>query len=154
MSDPAIGGAERKASEREASEREASDDETFGLSWPGKRVAARLVNEPPTGRLVPVRDESVRFGTTENHFVEGENLEALKLLTGEYTGRVHLIYIDPPYNTGNSFIFADRYAEPGSHGQGERRGTGVGRRVDAHTSGAQRQSRRHARWLSMLYPRL
>ncbi len=137
MGDPAAFTTQDGEDERE---------ESFGLSWPGKRAAARLAEEPPTSRLVALSEQSVRFGQTGNRFIEGENLEALKLLADELAGRVDLIYIDPPYNTGNRFIFADRYAEP--------RPSARGTPTAPHATPAQRQSRRHAHWLSMLYPRL
>jgi adenine-specific DNA-methyltransferase len=113
--------------------------EPFAFTWPGKREAARLADLPARSRLVPAPEESVNHGATGNLFVEGDNLEALKLLAPDYAGRFDLIYIDPPYNTGNAFIFADRYAPP-----------------DDSTDLAQTRgpARRHARWLSLLYSRL
>ncbi len=137
MSNPA--GAREATREATAEEREP-----FAFTWPGKRAAAQLAEEPPRSMLAPVADESMRCGASGNRFVEGENLEALKLLAAKYCGAVDLIYIDPPYNTGNAFIFHDRYVDPlPSPAQGKaRRAPGSAR------------SRRHARWLSMLYPRL
>ncbi len=88
------------------------DKEHFGLTWPGKRQARRLASQPSKGTLVPVPGEGVDEDTTRNLFIEGDNLEVLKLLQKSYAGRVKLIYIDPPYNTGNDFIYDDDYAEP------------------------------------------
>ena len=86
--------------------------EHFGLSWPGKHEARRLASQPSRGALVPVPGEGVNEDTTRNIFVEGENLEVLKLLLKSYAGRVKMIYIDPPYNTGNDFIYSDDFSEP------------------------------------------
>lgn len=114
----------------------ADDPERFGLSWPGKRAAARLASGAPAGVLVAEPSRSREWETTRHVFVEGDNLDALKLLRAELAGQVKLIYIDPPYNTGNSFTYSDAFAVPvNGHG-----GTDTGRR--------------HAHWLSMLYPRL
>ena len=75
--------------------------ERFGLSWPGKAECMKIIQEPSVATLKPVRDESVNFDETENLFIEGDNLEVLKLLQKSYFGKVKMIYIDPPYNTGN-----------------------------------------------------
>src|SRR5271154_874733 len=85
--------------------------ERYQLDWPGKRAAAFAANAPIAKTLRPVREESVDFDTTRNLFIEGDNLEALKLLQESYLGKVKLIYIDPPYNTGNDFIYEDDFAE-------------------------------------------
>ena len=85
--------------------------ERFGLTWPGKAECMRVIQEPSIGTLVPMRDESVDFDTTQNVIIEGENLEVLKLLQKAYYGKVKLIYIDPPYNTGNEFIYPDNFKE-------------------------------------------
>jgi len=107
--------------------------ERFGLDWPGKRAARALADEPPRCRLVPDPARSLHFDETENLFVEGDNLDALKLLAPELAGQVKLIYIDPPYNTGNrAFVYNDAFSQ---------------RRGDAN-------GRHHAAWLSMIYPRL
>ena len=87
-------------------------EEHFGLSWTGKREARRLAGLPSKGTLVPVPGEGIDEATTENIFIEGDNLEVLKLLHKSYRGRVKMIYIDPPYNTGNDFIYKDDYREP------------------------------------------
>ncbi|WP_256998381.1 hypothetical protein [Cutibacterium avidum] len=85
--------------------------ERYRLDWPGKRAAAFAANSPIAKTLRPVREESVDFDTTKNLFIEGDNLDALKLLQESYLGKVKLIYIDPPYNTGNDFVYQDDFAE-------------------------------------------
>ena len=87
-------------------------NERYVLNWAGKSDAFRIMQQPSTQTLVPVRDDSVNFDDTKNVFIEGENLEVLKVLQKSYFGKVKMIYIDPPYNTGNdSFIYPDRFAE-------------------------------------------
>ena len=85
--------------------------ERYQLDWPGKREALFAANAPIAKTLRPAREESVDFDTTKNLFIEGDNLDALKLLQESYLGKVKLIYIDPPYNTGNDFIYDDDFAE-------------------------------------------
>jgi len=85
--------------------------ERFGLTWRGKSECFRIIQEPSIGTLKPVKSESVDWDTTENIFIEGDNLETLKLLQKSYYGKIKMIYIDPPYNTGNEFIYPDKYAE-------------------------------------------
>jgi adenine-specific DNA-methyltransferase len=85
--------------------------ERYGLSWTGKSEAIKNIQTLTTGTLLPAPDESVNFDTTENLIIEGDNLEVLKLLQGGYHGRVKMIYIDPPYNTGGDFIYPDNYKE-------------------------------------------
>ena len=90
----------------------ASDaEEKYGLNWHGKRRARQLALTPSTGTLRPCPDESVDWDTTQNLMIEGDNLEVLKLLQKSYAGKVKLIYIDPPYNTGNEFIYPDNFRE-------------------------------------------
>jgi adenine-specific DNA-methyltransferase len=125
-------------------ESETGPAEAYGLSWPGKAEALRSAEEPRTGRLVEMASESTGDPACGNLVIEGENLEVLKLLRREYAGRVKTIYIDPPYNTGNEFIYSDNYR--GSRVEYARRN---GARASAETDG-----RFHARWLSMIYPRL
>jgi len=86
-------------------EDEGPDAEHFGLTWPGKRQARRLAARPSKGTLIPAPGEGVDEATTRNLFIEGDNLEVLKLLQKSYAGRVKMIYIDPPYNTGNDFVY-------------------------------------------------
>ena len=85
--------------------------ERFGLTWPGKAECMRVIQEPSIGTLVPMPDESVDWDTTQNVIIEGDNLEVLKLLQKAYYGKVKLIYIDPPYNTGKEFIYPDNFRE-------------------------------------------
>src|SRR2546421_7100877 len=85
--------------------------ERYQLNWPGKREALLTANAPIAKTLRPCREESVDFDTTKNLFIEGDNLDALKLLQETYLGRIKLIYIDPPYNTGNDFIYEDDFVD-------------------------------------------
>jgi adenine-specific DNA-methyltransferase len=85
--------------------------ERFGLNWPGKAECMKIIQQPSVATLNPARKESVNFDETENMFIEGDNLEALKLLQKAYFGKVKMIYIDPPYNTGKEFIYPDKYSE-------------------------------------------
>ncbi len=126
--------------------------ERYQLDWPGKRAAALAANAPIPKTLRPIRDESVDFDTTQNLFIEGDNLDALKLLQESYLGKVKLIYIDPPYNTGNDFIYDDDYSTNAVEFEqlaGER--DEEGRRLVANTEA---NGRFHSAWLSMMYPRL
>ena len=93
-------------------EDEDRDAEHFGLFWPGKRDARRLASTPSAGTLKPAPGEGVNEATTRHVFIEGDNLEVLKLLQKSYAGRVKMIYIDPPYNTGNDFIYSDNFTQP------------------------------------------
>ncbi|WP_418276407.1 site-specific DNA-methyltransferase [Isoptericola jiangsuensis] len=126
--------------------------ERYQLDWPGKRAAAFAANAPIAKTLRPVREESVDFHTTKNLFIEGDNLEALKLLQESYLGKVKLIYIDPPYNTGNDFVYEDDFAESSADylaRSGQK--TQTGDRLIANTES---NGRFHSDWLSMMYPRL
>lgn len=125
--------------------------EHFGLSWPGKREARRLASRPSRGALVPVPGEGINEETTRNIFIEGENLEVLKLLLKSYAGRVKMIYIDPPYNTGNDFIYSDDFAEPL---EAYLRRTGQADEEGLLQSNPKSSGRYHSNWLSMMYPRL
>ncbi|PZT91352.1 MAG: site-specific DNA-methyltransferase [Gordonia sp. (in: high G+C Gram-positive bacteria)] len=126
--------------------------ERYRLDWPGKRAAAFTANAPIAKTLRPVREESVDFDTTKNLFIEGDNLDALKLLQESYLGKVKLIYIDPPYNTGNDFVYEDDFAESNEEYL-ERSGQtdSSGARLTANTES---NGRFHSDWLSMMYPRL
>ena len=133
-------------------EDEEADSEHFGLFWPGKREARRLASIPSTGTLVPVKGEGIDEETTGNIFIEGENLEVLKILRKSYAGRIKMIYIDPPYNTGNDFVYDDDFTEPL---QDYLRRTG---QIDGEgrpmTTNKKTDGRFHSKWLSMMYPRL
>jgi adenine-specific DNA-methyltransferase len=126
--------------------------ERYHLDWPGKREAILAANAPIAKTLRPCRAESVDFDTTKNLFIEGDNLEALKLLQETYLGKIKLIYIDPPYNTGNEFIYNDKFA---LDKQAYKKQTGeedeAGNRMVASLEGS---GRFHSDWLSMIYPRL
>lgn len=126
--------------------------ERYHLNWPGKREALLTANAPIAKTLRPCREESVDFDTTKNLFIEGDNLEALKLLQETYLGKVKMIYIDPPYNTGKDFIYRDNFAlSQASHeiASGER--TEEGTRLVANPEG---NGRFHSNWLSMIASRL
>lgn len=126
--------------------------ERYHLNWPGKREALLTANAPIAKTLRPCREESVNFDTTKNLFIEGDNLEALKLLQETYLGKVKMIYIDPPYNTGKDFIYKDNFATSKNEFEvttGERNEEG-GRLV----SNPESRGRFHSDWLSMIYPRL
>ncbi len=126
--------------------------ERYQLDWPGKREALFAANAPIAKTLRPVREESVDFDTTQNLFIEGDNLDALKLLQESYLGKVKLIYIDPPYNTGNDFVYNDDFAETNDdylEASGQIDAEGVRLVANPESNG-----RFHSDWLSMLYPRL
>ena len=89
------------------------NEERYQFTWPDKRQAMRLASTPIAATLRPCRDESVNFDTTQNLYIEGDNLDVLKLLRETYLGKVKMIYIDPPYNTGNDFVYDDDFAEDG-----------------------------------------
>jgi len=126
--------------------------ERYAFTWAGKRDAIRLLQTPNRAALVPCREESIDFEHTGHVFIEGENLEVLKLLYKSYFGRVKMIYIDPPYNTGHDFIYPDDYADPLATylqltGQQDSAGNLL-------TSNPETGGRYHSAWLSMMYPRL
>lgn len=85
--------------------------ERYGMNWPGKADCFKTIQKPSVGTLLPCPEESINFDTTENLIIEGDNLEVLKLLQKSYLGKIKMIYIDPPYNTGNDFIYPDDYTE-------------------------------------------
>jgi adenine-specific DNA-methyltransferase len=126
--------------------------ERFGLMWAGKEEAVRSLLKQSRGALVPDLDNSIDFEKAQNVFIEGDNLEVLKLLQKAYNDKVKLIYIDPPYNTGNDFVYNDDFSD-GLRGYLEYTGQlddeGKLTSTNAETAG-----RRHSKWLSMLYPRL
>ena len=125
--------------------------ERYAFIWAGKRDAIRLLQTPSRATLIPCPDESVDFDTTQNLFIEGDNLEVLKLLYKSYAGRVKMIYIDPPYNTGHDFIYPDNFADPLDTYlklTGQKDGNG-----NLLTSNPETSGRFHSSWLSMLYPR-
>ena len=126
--------------------------ERYQLDWPGKREALFMANAPIAKTLRPVREESVEFDTTQNLFIEGDNLEALKLLQESYLGKVKLIYIDPPYNTGNDFVYNDDFAE--SNADYLAKSNQVDEEGNRLVANTESNGRFHSDWLSMMYPRL
>jgi adenine-specific DNA-methyltransferase len=126
--------------------------ERYQLDWPGKREAVLAANAPIAKTLRPCKEESVDFDTTRNLFIEGDNLDALKLLQETYLGKVKLIYIDPPYNTGSDFIYKDDFTENGAeYLQRSNQEDELGTRLVANTES---NGRFHSHWLSMIYPRI
>ena len=131
---------------------EEEGDEHFGLFWPGKREARRLAAMPSKGTLIPQPGEGVDEENTHNIFIEGDNLEILKILQKSYTGRVKMIYIDPPYNTGNDYIYSDNYTEPLENylkQTGQSNEAGILLTTNTKTNG-----RFHTNWLNMMLPRI
>lgn len=133
-------------------EDESPEAEHFGLNWPGKKEARKMAFTHSKGNLVPLPGEGINEENTRNIFIEGENLEVLKLLQKSYAGRIKVIYIDPPYNTGKDFIYEDNFTEPLEE---YLRRTG---QLDEHgkplTTNTKADGRFHSKWLSMMYPRL
>jgi adenine-specific DNA-methyltransferase len=126
--------------------------ERYQLNWPGKREALLTANAPIAKTLRPCPEESVDFDTTKNLFIEGDNLDALKLLQETYLNKVKLIYIDPPYNTGNDFIYEDDFAEDSdSYFERSNQKDSHGNRLIANS---ETNGRFHSDWLSMMYSRL
>ena len=131
-------------------------DERYQFTWPDKRAAIRLANAPINKTLRPCREESVDFDNTENLYIEGDNLEVLKLLRENYLGKVKMIYIDPPYNTGNDFVYNDDFAQSqaefaGQSGLFDEEGN---RLTDPMVQNTESNGRFHTDWLNMIYPRL
>ena len=127
-------------------------EERYQFTWPDKRNAIRLANAPTTDTLRPCREESVDFDNTQNLYIEGDNLQVLKLLRENYLGKVKMIYIDPPYNTGNDFVYNDDFAQSAGeyvHNSGQE--DEDGNRLVANTES---NGRYHTDWLNMIYPRL
>jgi adenine-specific DNA-methyltransferase len=128
------------------------DRERFGLNWPGKAGCMKVIQAPSVGTLTPFPEESVEWDATQNLFIEGDNLEALKLLQKAYFGKVKMIYVDPPYNTGNEFIYPDNYAETlATYLEYSGQQDDTGKRFSTNTDSS---GRFHSRWLNMMYPRL
>jgi adenine-specific DNA-methyltransferase len=122
--------------------------ERYHLNWPGKREALLTANAPIAKTLRPCREESVDFDTTKNLFIEGDNLDALKLLQETYLGKVKMIYIDPPYNTGNDFIYEDDFgANANEYFERSMQKDEQGNRL---VSNSDSNGRFHSDWLSMI----
>lgn len=132
------------------------NQERYQFTWPGKREAMRLANTPTNMTLRPVRDNSVDFDNTENLYIEGDNLEVLKLLRENYLGKVKMIYIDPPYNTGNDFVYEDDFSQTSGEfkdksGMFDENGRML---LQNYEINADSNGRFHTDWLNMMYPRL
>lgn len=131
---------------------EDAEKEHYAFTWPGKREARRMAGKPPQGTLVPVPGEGVNEDSTENIFIEGDNLEVLKLLQKSYAGKIKMIYLDPPYNTGKDFVYNDDFKLPLDAyfkltGQVDEAGNTL-------VSNKKTDGRFHSKWLNMMYPRL
>ena len=127
-------------------------EERYQFTWPDKRNAIRLANAPTTDTLRPCREESVDFDNTQNLYIEGDNLQVLKLLRENYLGKVKMIYIDPPYNTGNDFVYNDNFDQDKQeyvHNSGQYDEDGHQLVTNTESNG-----RFHTDWLNMIYPRL
>src|SRR5687767_11280983 len=126
-------------------------DEKYGLNWHGKRRARQLALTPSTGTLRPCPEDSIDWDSTQNLMIEGDNLEVLKLLQKSYTGKVKLIYIDPPYNTGKDFVYADDYRDNIKNYLELTGQIQSGKRISSNTDAS---GRFHTDWLNMIHPRL
>lgn len=127
-------------------------EDRYQFTWPDKRKSVLLANAPIAKTLRPCREESVNFDTTENLYIEGDNLEVLKLLQETYLGKIKMIYIDPPYNTGKDFVYKDNYAKSkeeylANSGQYDEEGSRLVQNTESN-------GRFHTDWLNMMYPRL
>lgn len=128
------------------------NEERYQFTWPDKKMSVLLANAPINKTLRPCREESVDFDTTENLYIEGDNLEVLKLLQETYLGKIKMIYIDPPYNTGNDFVYEDDFAQSADEylansGQFDEEGNRMVQNTESN-------GRFHTDWLNMIYPRL
>ena len=150
ITDPKTGRTERAVDFDALKERlgdvAEGNRERYQFTWPGKREAKRLAREPIAKTLRPIKERSKDWDTTQNLYIEGDNLDALKLLRENYAGKVKLIYIDPPYNTGNDFVYADDFKDPLARYK----------EVTQQTtkSNPETMGRYHTNWLNMMYPRL
>ena len=131
-------------------------EERYQFTWPNKRAAVRLANTPTTMTLRPCREESVDFENTQNRYIDGDNLDVLKVLRETYLGKIKMIYIDPPYNTGNDFVYNDDFAQ----GKGDfEQASGLfdeegNQTIDPMQRNTESNGRFHTDWLNMIYPRL
>ena len=131
-------------------------EERYQFTWPDKKQAILTANAPINKTLRPCREESVNFDETENLYIEGDNLEVLKLLQETYLGKIKMIYIDPPYNTGNDFVYNDDFRTKNlefreKSGNFDEEGKQL---VDNYTRNTESNGRFHTDWLNMIYPRL
>lgn len=133
-------------------------NERYVLNWAGKSDAFKVLQTPSTKTLIPVKDESIKFDETENIFIEGENLEVLKVLQKSYFGKVKMIYIDPPYNTGNdSFIYPDKFSESKAEYEkrvGDKDEEGYMTKDGMFKKNSKENGQYHSNWLNMMMPRL
>ncbi|OBB19707.1 DNA methyltransferase [Mycolicibacterium setense] len=130
----------------------ADSNERFGLFWPGKKRALRAAQKPTTATLRPDKANSKDWDTTKNVFIEGDNLEVLKILQKHYHGRIKMIYIDPPYNTGKDFVYPDNYKEGlETYLEWTKQVNEEGKKVSTNSES---EGRYHSNWLNMMYPRL
>ncbi|MBI2464477.1 site-specific DNA-methyltransferase [Candidatus Peregrinibacteria bacterium] len=134
-----------------------TDQERYGLTWAGKTECFKKIQETTTNTLKPCRDESIDFDKTENFFIEGDNLQVLKILQKSYYGKVKMIYIDPPYNTGNDFIYNDKFSrtkreELIANGSIDDDGNVVNH--DLYRQNTRDSGHFHSNWLNMMYPRI
>ena len=128
------------------------NEERYQFTWPDKKKSILLANAPIAKTLRPCREESVDFDNTENLYIEGDNLDVLKLLQETYLGKIKMIYIDPPYNTGNDFVYEDDFAMSADEyseisGEYDEQGNRLVKNLDSN-------GRFHTDWLNMIYPRL
>lgn len=131
-------------------------EERYQFTWPDKKKSVLLANAPINKTLRPCREESVDFDNTENLYIEGDNLEVLKLLQETYLGKIKMIYIDPPYNTGNDFVYNDEFGMhntewDGISGNYDDDGNQIVGKLEKNT---ENKGRFHTNWLNMIYPRL
>lgn len=130
----------------------AEPNERFGLFWPGKKRSLRAAQEPTTATLRPDFENSKDWDTTKNIFIEGDNLEVLKILQKHYHAKIKMIYIDPPYNTGNDFVYPDNFKEGlDTYLEWSRQVNEEGKKLSTNTD---TDGRYHSNWLNMMYPRL
>lgn len=130
----------------------AEGNERFGLFWPGKKRALRVAQEPTTATLKPDFENSKDWDTTQNVFIEGDNLEVLKILQRHYHGKIKMIYIDPPYNTGKDFVYKDSFEDNiRTYLDWTKQVGDDGKKL---TSNSESEGRYHSNWLNMMYPRL
>ena len=122
------------------------NNEQYSFTWNGKTEATKLAQKRSTGTLRPCKEESKDWDNTQNLYIEGDNLEVLRLLQASYNGRIKMIYIDPPYNTGHDFVYKDNFED---NIKNYKEQTGQAAKSNADTDG-----RYHTNWLNMMYPRL
>src|SRR3989339_1813065 len=127
-------------------------EEKYSFNWAGRKESFKNIQTTAKGTLIPAKDESVNFDNTENLFIEGDNLEVLKLLQKTYFSQIKMVYIDPPYNTGKDFIYKDNFhnsIKAYLEQTGQSNGDGIKLTTNPETNG-----RFHSDWISMMYPRL